>query len=209
MKPLMALCVVVPLVVMSGCLPAASHGGRIAFEKAIITVPEGADFGFAGRWRSTPDPIWGDPHDPNNRDLLGEPIVITRADDGTYSFVEVEGGGDLKCTCRALSLSDPGFVLVEIEARPTEEDKVPEGQPKQIRFFVVANRQGNDLFFQHLYAEDLQDWMAVEGYMIEIAPPGYLFSIVDAEPAELLDCVQKHWRELAHEPTSHWIREEP
>jgi hypothetical protein len=206
MRPLIALLAFISVVALAGCNPTPSPGGWIAFTNAAIPEPENADFGFDGKWRSAPDPIWDDPRQPKAQKEHEAPAIITRAVDGTYSFAEPVMGARL--TFRAISLSDPGFVLVEVEARPVDEDKVLQGQPNVVRFLVVANRQGDDLFFQHLRTAGLEHLMALEGYTIEISPPGLLLTRVDAEPAELLDCVKKHWRELVHEPTTHWIREE-
>ena len=209
MRPSFARLVAISLVTLCGCDPPSPSKARLAFAHPVILAPEKADFGFVGKWRPAPDPVWSVPGRPDlHEDPQPPPLMIEQVDDGSYSLVElVERGDGLHCSCRAISLSDSGFVLIEVEPQINKDTRDLLGLPEGIRFFVVAKREGDNLFFQHICSDDLAIWMAAEGYVLEISPPGIGGALVDAEPAELLECMQKHWPELCGEPTAHWIRE--
>ena len=185
------------LFVLSSCgCKLTTQGGVISPVARIVPAGEAKDFGFVEKWRRAPDPVSGHP-DRLPRDE-NPPIVITMQEDGTHSVVAPYE--DAKITCRAVSLPEPGFALVEVEA-------LRAGEPKPVRLLVVAKREGESLFFRYLFTTRLAASMAADGKKVSIEQ-GVLCSAVDANPAELLACVREHWSELAGEPTTHWIREE-
>ena len=201
MKPLVAIGLFLACADPSVCSATWPHGGVLSPTHRVIATPSKTDFGFVGTWRHALPPPWSDGPDRHRGDR--PPVVISMNDDGTYSYKD--GDSDAVITCRAIALEKAGFALVEVEANL--KAALPNGDPKCIRCLVVAKREADELFFQYLHSEDLGRLMAEEGYKVDVSPPGFVFSVVDADPAELLDCLSEHWSELCHGPTGTLINE--
>jgi hypothetical protein len=154
-------------------------------QSRVVVEPTKTDFGFIGTWRTVPT--------QNSPSIeINEDFSISMNADGVYKL-ESKTLVDFAITLRATELGkDSGYAIVDVDVVADEKH--------YCRYLMLAKRKDDELFVWWVESKNIAAKLHESGHS-GVIEHGTFSTRVHTKPANLLDCVRKHSKELVGEPT--------
>ncbi len=171
--------VLLSIVILNGC----KHQGAVSPQQQVIAVPKTPAFDIAGTWVAVSDPSFPDET---------KPITVRKIGEGVYS-IEILAPEEFEIELRTTELGDAkNYAITEVLASA--------GGSEWGRYLGLIAMKNGAITVWWIESKNLARLLHADGHSAVIEHSAF-GSKIHAGSDDLLDCIQKHSRELVGQPT--------